>query len=94
MLLQPFDDRDVSERGLVRGEQPGGQAADLVGSEDDIAHDKSECAGERGQRGGRCMQYRRTSTDSVANGSNEFHERHRVGPGRVDDHAAANVRGL
>ena len=80
--------------GLVRDQQPGGQAANLVRREDDVAYDKAECARERGHRGRRCVQDRRASTDSVPNGSNEFLERHRVGPGRVHDHAAATVRGL
>jgi hypothetical protein len=37
---------------------------------------------------------RRSSADCVPNGSNEFLERHRVGPGRVHDYVAASVRGL
>src|SRR5918996_1392739 len=94
LLLQPFDERGASERGLVRDQQPGGQPANLVRGEHDVAHDKAECARERGHRGRRCVEDRSASTDSLPNGSNEFVERHRVGPGRVRDHAAATVRGL
>src|SRR3954454_4625633 len=94
VLVQPFDEGDVSERGMVRGQQSGGEAADLVGRENDVAYDNAECARERGHRGRRCVQDRRTSTDSLASGSNELLERHRVGPGRVHDHVAATVCGL
>src|SRR4051794_5962899 len=89
VLGEPFDEGDVSERGTMRGQQPGGQAANLVARENDVAYDKAECVRERGHRGRRCVQDRRTSTDSLANGSNEFLERHRVGPGRVHDFVAA-----
>jgi hypothetical protein len=42
VLLQPFEERDSPERRLVRDQQPGGQAADLVGDEDYIAHNNAE----------------------------------------------------
>ena len=79
---------------MMRGHQPGGQGANLVGREDDVAYDKAEYARERGHRGRRCVQDRRTSIDSLANGSNELLERHRVRPGRVHDHVAATVRSM
>ena len=66
---------------------------EFVGSEDDVAYDKAKCARERGHRGRRCVHDRRTSTESVPNGSNEFFKRHRVRPGGVHDHAAATVGG-
>src|SRR5215210_1162571 len=68
VLVQPFKEGDVSERRLMRDQQPRGQATNLVGGEDDVAHDKAECARERGHRGRRCVQDRRTSTESVPNG--------------------------
>src|SRR4051812_40253175 len=94
VLTEPFDEGDVSERAMTRGQQPGGQAANLVGREDDVAYDEAECSRERCHRGRRCVQDRRTSTDGVANDSNELLERHRVRPGRVHDLVAATVRGL
>src|SRR5215211_4691352 len=94
VLVQPFKEGDLSQRGLMRDQQPRGQATNLVGGEDDVAYDKAECARERGHRGGRCMLNGPTTTESVPNGSNEFFKRHRVRPGGVDDHAAATVRGL
>jgi hypothetical protein len=87
-----FKEGDVSERGLTRDQQPRGQATNLAGGEDDVAYDKAECARERGHRGRRCVRDRRTSTDSVPNGSNEFFKRHRVRPGGVHNDAAT-VRG-
>jgi hypothetical protein len=61
VLLQPFAERDSPERRLVRDQQPGGQAADLVGGERDIAHNNPERVRKGGHEGRRCVQDRRAS---------------------------------
>ena len=41
-LLQPFEEGRLPERGLMRGEQPAGQAANFLGGEDYVAHHNAE----------------------------------------------------
>jgi hypothetical protein len=54
VLLQPFEERDSPECRLVRDQQPGGQAADLVGGEDYIAHNNAPCDKAATAAGGAC----------------------------------------
>src|SRR6266511_176653 len=44
ILIQPLEEGDLSERGPMRGQQPSGQTANLIGREDDVAYDKAEHA--------------------------------------------------
>jgi hypothetical protein len=61
-----FEERDSPERTLVRDQQPGGHAADLVGGEHDVAHNNAERARQDGDRCRRCVHNRRLLPQGVA----------------------------
>src|SRR5918994_1600919 len=93
VLFQPSQKRDVSERPVMRREEPGGETANLVGREDYVPHDDAERPPEGCHRAGRCVQDRRSPADGTPNGEYKLLERHRVRTGCVHGHVAETVRG-
>jgi hypothetical protein len=89
-----FEERDSPERTLVRDQQPGGHAADLVGGEHDVAHNNAERARQDGDRCRRCVHNRRLLPQGVADSSDELLVCHPVRTDRVGDRVGEAIGGF
>ena len=87
VLGQPLAERDASARGVVGYQQPGRQAFDLIGSEDDVANLESERTGGGCHRDRRYVRDRRPGASGATDRLDQLLKGHRLGSSRVQDHA-------